>query len=353
MAKTYKLRWRENGKHCQRTFKTKAEKIDFELYLRTRKEPQPSLRFGDFAERWFAEHQAFAKAPSTAKMEEAVIRRHLMPALENLLLRDLRKSTLYDLRGKWCLTPKVRGGKPLSVKTVNNLTALAKAMLSTAVDWDLLEKNPWLGVEALRVPERTFAYWTADERDRFLVAARHEPAFRDLVLVAAHTGLRKGELKALRREALNFDLGTIRVEATHSELLRKRLERTKSGKVDHVPMSALVSETLAKVRDLPAESIVFDQALFGDFNGRLERRCRQYGVRVLRPHDLRHTFASCLVMAGVDLYTVQKLMRHGSLAMTERYAHLAPNHLRSAVEAICAPNVRESWGGGGKVLKFR
>ncbi|MBM3802115.1 MAG: hypothetical protein FJW26_07350 [Acidimicrobiia bacterium] len=61
---------------------------------------------------------------------------------------------------------------------------------------------------------------------------------------------------------------------------------------------------------------------------------RKAGIRNLRWHDLRHTFASRLVMRGVDLYTVSKLMGHHSMEMTERYTHLAPNYLKNAVDTL-------------------
>lgn len=62
--------------------------------------------------------------------------------------------------------------------------------------------------------------------------------------------------------------------------------------------------------------------------------CRRAGIRNFRPHDLRHTCAAWLVQSGVDLSRVRDLLRHKSVLMTERYAHLAPHNVRSAVEAL-------------------
>jgi integrase len=354
MAKKWKLRWREAGRHCQRSFDSRAERDKFARERFEKGAELPWVTFGEFAERWLREIAPLKKSSTTVKEDERVIRRHLIPALADVQLRDLRKSTLLGLRGKWAATPRLRGGKPISIKTVNNIVGIAKAMVSDAVDLDLLPKNPWLGIEALRAPERRMGFWSPEERDAFLgQVCQRERAFWELVLVATHTGLRKGELKALQVGQLDFDRRQIRVDATFDEKTKTRRETTKNGKCEFVAMSLLVAEVLVSRRGEFSLSPVFAPELFADFNGRLERRAKEFGLPVIRVHDLRHTFASCLVMEGVPLYTVQKLMRHGSIAMTERYAHLASSHLHEAVDKLCARNVRVLEGEVAKVLEMR
>ncbi len=81
-----------------------------------------------------------------------------------------------------------------------------------------------------------------------------------------------------------------------------------------------------------------DCELLGGYLSNLSRGwypgLREAGIKDLRFHDLRHTFASRLVMAGVDLYTVKELLGHKTTQMTSRYAHLSPGHQRQAVEAL-------------------
>jgi integrase len=335
MAKKFILRWRESGRHRQRTFPTRAHRDDFKARLRLRKVDPSAMAFGEFAVKWREDHAKVVKAETTAAEEWAAVERHLLPGLKDKQLGRLAHTDLVAIRGELARKPS-RAGQVLKPKTVNNVLGIAKSMLTVAVSWKLLGENPWRDVELLPVPERDFDYWKIEERERFLNFCRsRDPEMAELVTVAVHTGLRRGELKALTVGQLDFVTRQIRVTATHNEKLRRRLDRQKNGRVQSVPMNEVVHRALVSRKMAASDSPVFSRGLFPDFYGRLARRCRDAGVKVLGPHDLRHTFASNLVMQGVPLYTVQKYMRHGSITMTERYAHLAPEYLAGEIERLC------------------
>jgi hypothetical protein len=99
-------------------------------------------------------------------------------------------------------------------------------------------------------------------------------------------------------------------------------------------MNGVVIAALSHARDLSSDESVFDVSLFGNARKRLERLAKRIGVKAIRFHDLRHTFASCLAMAGVDLMLIQKLMRHKSYQMTLRYAHLHPDQIKGATDVL-------------------
>jgi integrase len=134
----------------------------------------------------------------------------------------------------------------------------------------------------------------------------------------------------LRPADVNLVQGKIRVLASHS----------KNGEGRTLPMgpqlTALLQEALAGRED--AATVLVDEEGTPWTPARLTNTfralCKQIGVGNMGPHVLRHTFASRLVMAGVDLRTVQELMGHKSILMTMRYAHLSPDHKRAAMETL-------------------
>jgi integrase len=131
--------------------------------------------------------------------------------------------------------------------------------------------------------------------------------------------------------------------AAPSSYLITLLPKTKNGKTRHIPLNAVALaafETLHSKRQ-PKEQAVFPSNRGGDHvqgaRGWFKDAVDRAGLLNFTWHDLRHTFASRLVMAGVDLRTVGELMGHSTAQMTMRYAHLAPEHKASAVDALLVP----------------
>ena len=114
------------------------------------------------------------------------------------------------------------------------------------------------------------------------------------------------------------------------------VEQTKNGERREVPINAAVREVLtAIVRRLDSKYV------FEEKGGPLrcvrhafDRACKKAGIYNFRFHDLRHTAASFMAMAGIDLLSIGKILGHKTIGMTKRYAHLSPGHLRNAVDAI-------------------
>jgi integrase len=174
-------------------------------------------------------------------------------------------------------------------------------------------------------------FLTDEEEAR--LAAELPAADWGLVTVALHTGLRQGEQFTLRWEHVDFGTGILTVP------------RAKSGEARRVPMNDTVRTLLGALPSRLRSSWVFPSTTGStplDTQNFLNRSflpaLRRAGIADFHWHDLRHTFASRLVMKGADLRTVQELLGHKTLAMTLRYAHLSPAHQLDAVQRLNRPD---------------
>jgi site-specific recombinase XerD len=202
--------------------------------------------------------------------------------------------------------------KPASV---NRELQFLKHVFNVAIADGLADTNPVRAVKLFKENNQRIRYLTAEEEVRL----RKKIGETNWVLVAlaVHTGLRESEQFRLKWEHIDFRSGIITVP------------RSKHGEKRHVPMNATVRELLESLPSHGKSAFVFPSATGEtprdacNFMNRVFRKAL-VGAEIadLRWHDLRHTFASRLVMAGVDLRTVQELMGHKTIAMTVRYSHL-------------------------------
>jgi len=258
------------------------------------------------------------------------------------VIRDLRKSfgdkrlseiTYLDLetyRNRRKATP-TRNGKPRTDASVNRDMAIFGHMLSKAVEWELLENSPFKKGKMLMFKENNhrLRFLTDPEIEVLLKACddlkAHSPYLRPLVETALLTGMRRGELLSLKWEQIRNGL--------------IYLTKTKSGKARQIPINDRLAEVFRGVRRVNQLEAPY---VFCDSKGRrlwevkrsFASACRRAEIEAFRFHDLRHTFASHLVMNGVGLKAVQELLGHSDLKMTMRYAHLSRAHLKEAVAVL-------------------
>lgn len=206
--------------------------------------------------------------------------------------------------------------------------------------------NPAKGVRLPAVHNSRERFLTGDEAD-MLIAAASKMKNRDLhdaVVLSLNTGLRMGEL--LRLTWMDVDFSTTMI-SVRDEALRKP-----GGKV---PMNE-AAETVLRARKPGADPTalvfppVYGRGLRENLSHEFHRLANQVGLnkglaeddrqRRIVFHSLRHTFASWLALAGVDIYRIKTLMRHKTLTMTMRYAHLIPDATRDAVLQLSPPKKR-------------
>jgi integrase len=194
-------------------------------------------------------------------------------------------------------------------------------------------------VKWLKTAEPDFDFLSFDEAARLVEAAKPEPAWHAMILAALRTGLRIGELRALRWQDIDF---VARRLVVRRGAAKNDVGTPKSRRSREVDLGAEVLSVLKRHRHLRGE-LVFCHAsgrmlTENECKHPLLRACKRAGLRHLGWHALRHTFASQLVMRGAPLKAVQELLGHADIRMTMRYSHLSPNARRDAVELLDSPS---------------
>jgi integrase len=197
-------------------------------------------------------------------------------------------------------------------------------VFSMAIDWDKAAINPVKKIRFAREDNGRVRFLSTDEETRLL--AHSSNPIRPILITAIHTGLRRSELLALTWDDVDFEQGLITVRAAYA----------KNGESRSVPMNAMLTRTLEAVTIKTADAVFCkkDGKPYRDFRTAFERAVMRADIPDFTFHDLRHTFASRLVMAGVDLPTVKELMGHKHINMTLRYTHLASHHKKDAVSKL-------------------
>ncbi len=171
--------------------------------------------------------------------------------------------------------------------------------------------------------------WRAEREYELMPAiGTYSDHITPMVLLSLNTGLRQGELFSLSWSSVDLQLKTITILASHS----------KGNNTRHIPLNAEALAVLQAIKPEVATGLVFKSPVTGKRFDNVKKAWAEVTkaaeVPDLRWHDMRHDFASQLVMRGVPLYTVQKLLGHSNPRMTQRYARLAPQKLAEAVSLL-------------------
>lgn len=254
--------------------------------------------------------------------------RHLRAVFGGLSLQDLSAARV---RGYI----DARRGDGVSPSTVNRELAVLSAALNFARrEWEWVVPNAVAG-RKLRQPEGRLRWLTRSEAATLIEAAglewqaEHLP---DFIRLALHTGMRKGELLNLEWARVDFGARLLHLEAKHTKTASRRTVPLNEG-----ALGALRGRLAFRAMHCPGSPWVFshqDGKRIGDIKHAFATACRRSGIEDFRIHDLRHTCAAWLIQAGASLAEVRDVLGHSTVRMTERYAHLAPENIRSALARL-------------------
>lgn len=221
---------------------------------------------------------------------------------------------------------------PLEPSTVNRRLATLKHMFTKACAWKMVGEAVKKDVHLVKLTKEENArerFLSTEEIEHLLAACGTDDKQRHLkpiIIFALNSGCRKDEILSLKWKNVDLRHGFI------------RLEKTKNSECRKIPINAALKAVLSGlVRRLDVEYVFFDPKSgnrYRDVRRSFNTALRKAGIYDFHFHDLRHTFASHLMMACVDIATISKLLGHKSLKMTMRYSHLAPKHLTEAVDRL-------------------
>jgi integrase len=310
------------------------------------KEERDNLTFGEVFELHYLPHAEANKGASSIRAEKPLFRLWIKPVIGDKPLKDIAPIHLEKIKKKMA-----DAEPPRSPRTIAYALAVVRQVFNYAgVHGIFIGANPVSKVKKPSEDNRRLRFLSHEEAGRLLEAlANRSPDIHDMALLSLHCGLRAGEIFRLTWGDVDLERGILTIRGTH----RKAGTQTKSGKTRPAMMTNALKSMFAARKRLGPGGLVFPKTKSKDRNPARGGRIVQISETFDRTvqdlemnkgatdprqkvvfHTLRHTFASWLAEQDVNIYTIKNLMGHGTLAMTERYAHLSQSKLRSAVNIL-------------------
>src|SRR5919112_1843037 len=309
-----------------------------------------NIAVGEYLDRWLNDSDQDSVRTSTYERHEQIVRLHIKPAIGRVKLSKLTPAHVQGL-----YRDKLDSG--LSPGTVQKIHAVLHKALSQALRWGMVPRNPADAVTAPRPTPEEMRPLSPDEAHKLMEAA-HGDKLEALYILAVQTGMRQGELLALKWGDVDLNRGVIHVRRT---LVRNRGRialgepKTKKSRrpvnLTSVAIEALKAHLEQQLEDIERlgdlyrdDGLVFTSGVGTLINpSNLRRRSfapllQRAGLPQIRFHDLRHTCATLLLSRNVHPKYVQELLGHATVAITlDTYSHMIPgmgNHTARAMEDI-------------------
>jgi len=282
---------------------------------------EKKILFEDFAKEYLVYSKA-NKSPSSYRRDMVSINSNLIPAFKGFYLFEITSPMIEKYKAERL--------KEVEPATVNREIGCLRHMFNKAIAWGYLKKNSVTEVKSLKEPPGRVRYLIKEEIEALLKAINQLPRgcgeyLRPIVVLALNTGMRKGEI-------LNLKWKDIDLEGRKITIIK-----SKNNQVRIIPINDTLYHELKKIKRESCDEFVFSNRNgdpFGNVRKSFERALKIANITDFTFHDLRHTFASHLVMSGCNLRAVQQLMGHKDIKMTMRYSHLSKEHLQEAVSKL-------------------
>jgi len=316
-----------HGEQFRRSTETEDKKLALRIFDKLKgeiaegkwfeKPPGDGYKFKDLMDKYMTEYSKVNKAASSHRRDKSITD-NLVGVFGGMYLTEITPAMISDYKVK-------RRTDGVSPRTINyELTTMSHAFNIATREWGLTSNNPVKKVKKYRVFNNIERWLTLEEEGKLL---KTSPKWlQEIISFAINTGFRQSEILNLKWPQVDLFRKTITI-----------LEQKNQGK-DTLPLNETIQKILKKrFKSRPINTdYVFYSNNFKRINARNLMRAfysatKKAGINCLRFHDLRHTFATRLVQAGVDIYMVQKLGRWRNISMVMRYAHHYSESLRSGI----------------------
>ena len=334
---------KKDADKLKREIEKKIKKGEFRL--EEPEEKKIGITFKQYADAWMKTTVPATCKKSTENDYEAILKNHVRPVFDKLLLQDITRGKIKSL-----LLEKINEGKAPS--TVIHIRNVISGVLNNAVDDEIIPSNPALGLKRVipRNIKKEINPLTPEELQHLLdTVAEHFLGEYPLFLLLARTGVRIGEALAVQWDDVDFAGRCIEIKRS---IVRGRISKPKNGKTRRVDMSQHLADTMKAYRleckkkglksgqgGLPKYLFQNNQGGMVDTNNWRRRVFKKVlekaKLRSIRIHDLRHTYATLRINAGHNINDVSGQLGHSSLKMTlDTYTHWMPGKQKSEIDEL-------------------
>jgi integrase len=304
----------------------------------------PQQTVAQYLQQWLENHQSSVRLRTYERYEQ-IVRLHLVPTIGRISLQKLTPQQVQSL-----YTQKLQAG--LSRTTVNTLHAMLHKALKDALRWNLVARNVCDAVSPPRRERHEIKPFTAEQAQQFISAAQGHP-LEALFVLAVSTGMRRGEVLAVKWQDIDLSSGTLQVRRIFTRTKGNRYieaePKTEKSRRSIV-LPALVVDLLSqhKIKQLQVKQeageewqehdLVFSTSLGTPLNpskvvDRFKFLLKKAGLPNIRFHDLRHSAATILLKMGIHPKVVQELLGHNQISMTmDIYSHVMPTMHKEAMD---------------------
>lgn len=340
--------WHNQKRYATKNFSKKAlaEKFERETLLELEKRKLSGIQAKDYIyneifDFWFTNATSRKRHRSLMK-DSQMHKNYVEPIIGNLKISEIN---IMHFERMVSIVLK----KGLTKATANLVIQHFKAVFNHSYRNDLISRHPAKNFKQLKLDKKEMDYFSQDEMDQLLTFSNQKYVGAErwkhvLYLTLFLTGGRLGEVLGLEWNRINFEREVITISQMWCGVENKLVKTTKGRKDRVVPLNSLLKKELGSIKNYSRGSFIFsdtnDRPIDpSNFRSRTwEKDLKKAGIRHMRIHDARHTYASLFMMNGGKLYDLKTVLGHADMKTTERYAHLSNEHL-SGVRDIIKPRI--------------